>query len=283
MFSPEFIKPGRLVGVLVTAIALHFAATNVAAQPSMSSTGRGSGEMFLGETLTYEGKLSRLKIGWTIADLVFSTTTGQNSDELIIRGEATSRGTLVKLLRFSFLQRYDSVMATDDFRILKTIKLDRQKERVRESEAIFDHQAGQVTYVETDPKDPMRPPKRIASDVTPDVLDMITAIYAVRLLPLTTGTRGEYAVSDSGLVYNVPFTVTTRERLNTVLGKVNCWRVEPQIFGPGRLIEQEGKMTIWMTDDPRHIPVKAEVSTEFGKVTIKLEAYQMTVQPAGTK
>jgi hypothetical protein len=283
MFSPEFIKPRRLVGLLFIALALQFAAASLAAQPAMSSTGRGSGEMFLGETLSYEGKLSRLKIGWTIADLTFTTAAGPGPDEMLIRGEATSRGTLVKLLRFSFLQRYDSVMATDDFRILKTIKLDRQKERVRESEAIFDHQAGRVTYVETDPKDPMRPPKRIASDVTPDVLDMITAIYAVRLLPLTTGTRGEYAVSDSGLVYKVPFTVTKRERLNTVLGKINCWRVEPHIFGPGRLIEQEGKMTIWMTDDPRHIPVKAEVSTEFGKVTIKLEAYQKAVQPAGKK
>jgi hypothetical protein len=280
MFSLKARKCG-LFAIAAAAVSVFAMTAVVTAQPA-PSTGRGSGRMFIGETLSYEGKLSRLKIGWTIADLTFTTTAGPGGNELVIRGEAVSRGTLVKLLRFSFLQRYDSIMVADDFRILKTIKLDRQKERVRESEALFDHKAGRVTYVETDPKDPMRPPKRIASDMSRDVLDMVSSIYAVRLMPLTVGTKGELSVSDSGLVYKVPFSVTKREKLQTVLGKVNCIRVEPHIFGPGRLIEQEGGMTIWMTDDERHIPVKTEVSTEFGKVTIKLESYQ-NARPASSK
>lgn len=266
---PRIFAAGVALVVLLSVAVLS---TN--AQP-LAQTGRGSGQMFVGETLTYDGKLSRLKIGWSIADLVFRATKQPDADRLVIRGEAVSQGTLLKLLRFSFVQEYESLLSMNDFQILKTTKHDVQKQRVRDSEAVFDYGARSVTYVETDPKDATRPPRRIASEIAPDVLDMVSAIYAVRLMPLDVGTRGEFDVSDSGLVYKVPFAVTRRERQSTLpFGKVTCLRVEPDIFGPGRLIEQKGKMVIWMTDDARHVPVRAEVTTEFGKVNIKLEAYK---------
>lgn len=49
-------------------------------------------------------------------------------------------------------------------------------------------------------------------------------------------------------------------------------RVEPQIFGPGRLIEQNGKMVIWFVDDARKVPVRSELKTPYGKFTIKLKS-----------
>lgn len=266
---PKVLRLGFVLAAL-----LIIAGVDAHAQP-LAQTGRGSGQMFVGETLTYDGKLSRLKIGWSIADLVFKTTAQPDTGRLVIRGEAVSQGTLLKLLRFSFVQEYESLLSMGDFRILKTTKHDVQKQRVRDSEAVFDYGARSVTYVETDPKDATRPPRRIASEIAPDVLDMVSAIYAVRLMPLDVGTRGRFDVSDSGLVYSVPFAVTKRERQPTAtFGKVTCLRVEPDIFGPGRLIEQKGKMVIWLTDDPRHVPVRAEVTTQFGKVNIKLESYK---------
>jgi hypothetical protein len=87
-------------------------------------------------------------------------------------------------------------------------------------------------------------------------------------------------VSDSGLVYNVPIVVTAREQQKTVLGNVWCFRIEPQIFGANHLIEQKGKMVIWMTDDARRIPVRAQIDTEFGKIEVKLKSYIKT--PSGT-
>jgi hypothetical protein len=119
----------------------------------------------------------------------------------------------------------------------------------------------------------MRPPRRIASEIGDQLYDMISAIYAVRLMPLAVGQRVELNVSDSGLIYKVPFSVTAREVQKTILGKVACFRVEPDIFGPGRLIERKGKMIIWMTADERHIPVRAQLNTEFGKVDVKLKSY----------
>ena len=48
--------------------------------------------------------------------------------------------------------------------------------------------------------------------------------------------------------------------------------VEPQVFGPGRMIEQEGSMIIWITDDARRIPVRAQVNSPIGRVEIKLKS-----------
>lgn len=258
-----------LLLIVVTAIAV-----SVCNAQRADGTGRGSGQMFADEIMTYEGKISKLKISWTVADLTFSSVLQPDAKRLLITGEATSRGTLLKIFRYSFIQRYDTLVDIDDFRVLKTTTHDVQKQRVRDGEATFDHRDKRVTYVETDPKSPTRPPRRIASEITPDVLDMTTAIYAARLMPLEVGMRGELSVSDSGLVYKVPFTVTKRETQSTIFGKVSCLRVEPDIFGPGKLIEQKGKMVIWFTDDNRRIPVRGEVSTEYGKGIARLKTYK---------
>jgi len=230
------------------------------------------GSVFIGEKLTYEGKASKLKLSMAIADLTFTASAGPNSGELSITSEAVSKGTMLKLFRYSFLQRYESIVDLSNFRILRTTKHDVQKQRVRDSEGLFDYQMKRVTYVETDPKDTNRPPRRIASELSYPMNDMMSVIYALRLRELAVGDRFELSVSDSGLVYKVPMAITRRERMGTALGKVWCLRVEPVIFGPGRLIERKGKMILWLTDDRRHIPVKAQVDTEYGKAEIKLKS-----------
>ncbi len=246
-------------------------------QPMSAPPTAFPGSVFIGERLTYEGKASKLKISMAIADLTFTAAAGSNPDELSIKAEAVSKGTMLKLFRYSFLQEYEAIVDLSNFRILKTTKHDVQKQRIRDSEAVFDYQMKRVTYVETDPKDTNRPPRRIASEVTDPMNDMMSVIYSLRLRDLTVGDRFELSVSDSGLVYKVPMRITKRERMGTALGKVWCLRVEPLIFGPGRLIEREGKMILWLTDDKRHIPVKAEIDTGYGKAEIKLKSLTKSV------
>jgi hypothetical protein len=65
--------------------------------------------------------------------------------------------------------------------------------------------------------------------------------------------------------------VTRREIQRTVLGKVMCFRVEPEVFGNNRLIEQEGSMIIWITDDARRIPVRSQIKSNIGKIEVKLQ------------
>lgn len=261
------IKILLLTAVVLMSLSVQFA------QPEAKDA---PGKVFLGETLKYEARFSKL-ISFSVAELTLTTSLAPNGNELIINGEAVSKGTLIKMFGFSFLQQYVSTVDLKDFKILKTTKHDVQKERIRDSEAIFDYGQKQVTYVETDPKDATRPPRRIASDIDETMNDISSAIYAMRQLPLVVGKRYALSVSDSGVVYRVPIAVTGRELVKTAIGKIWCIRVEPEVFGPGRLIEQKGKLEIWVTDDERRIPVKSKINASVGKVEIKIKEYKKTL------
>jgi hypothetical protein len=253
------------------AIAVAFAAGAFAQSNGVAASGERPFKV--GETLTYEGKLSKI-IGVSIAELTFTVEENERPELMLIRGEARSRGTLIRLFRYSFLQRVDSVISLNSFKPLSTTKHDVQKERVRDSEAVFDYERNRVTYTETDPNEPMRPPRQIASDIPDGTHDMISAIYMLRMLPLAVGSKFDIPLSDSGLVYNIPVRVTKRERIKTAIGRVWCFRVEPEIFGDGRLIERKGSMIIWVTDDARRIPIRSQVNTSLGKLEIRLRSLQ---------
>lgn len=225
----------------------------------------------VGETLTYEGKFSKIIKGIGVADLSLTVERAADGKNYLIKSEARSKGSLLKLFRFSFFQKFASTVDADDFRILKTIKHDEQKERVRDSEAVFDYTDRQVTYVETDPRDPARAPRKIASEIKADTHDLVSAIYSLRLLPLAVGKSFDVYVSDSGLLYKIPVRVTARVQQKSILGRMWCFRLEPEIFGVNRLIEKEGDMTIWITDDARRLPVRAQINSDIGRVEIKLK------------
>ena len=225
-----------------------------------------------GETLTYEGKISKIIQGIAVADLTLTLSRAENGEDYLVKAEAKSKGSLLKLFRFSFLQEMQSSIDSDNFRALRTVKHDVQKERVRNSEALFDYRERRVTYVETDPNEPMRPPRRIASEIDQASHDLISGVYMIRMMPLAVGKMFRMSVSDSGLVYEIPVRVTAREQLKTMFGKQWCYRVEPEIFGNDRLIEREGKMIIWITDDARRLPVRSQVHSPYGRIEINLKS-----------
>lgn len=224
-----------------------------------------------GEVLTYEGKISKIIQGIEVADLVFSVDKNKETGEHNLKAEASSKGTLIKLFGYSFLQRIETTVDAENFRALKTVKFEKEKDRVRTSEAVFDYDEKLVTYVETDPNDLTRPPRKIASTIDRSAQDLISGLYSLRLHPMKVGGEFEITVSDSGLVYTIPVKVTARERQKSIFGKVWCYRLEPQIFGPGRMIEREGEISVWIMDDERRIPIRAKVNTEVGSFDIKLE------------
>jgi hypothetical protein len=252
----------KFFALLMFFILLAGASFKIAAQAKPFKTG---------EVLTYEGKVSKIIQGIAVADLTFTLTDAPNGANYLIKTEARSKGSLLKLFRYSFLQEYQSTVDNLNFRILRTQKNDVQKERVRVSDALFDYDNRQVTFSETNPQEPMRPPRKIASEITGEVHDMVSGIYALRMMPLAVGKIFEITISDSGLLYKVPVRVTRREIQRTALGKVMCFRVEPEVFGINRLIEQEGSMIIWITDDARRIPVRSQIKSNIGKIEVKLQ------------
>ncbi|MEP7211701.1 MAG: DUF3108 domain-containing protein [Acidobacteriota bacterium] len=259
-------KRGCLILVVLAALSL-----TAFSQPGPRRTAAAL-PFAVGETLTYEAKVSKIIRGIAVADLTFTVADAPGSDDLMVRADARSKGSLLKLFRYSFLQELNSTIGTDEFRVLKTVKHDVQKDRVRDSQADFDYKQRRVTYTESDPSEPMRPPRRIASELDGVTHDLVSAIYSLRLLPLSVGSTYVVKISDSGLVYDIPVRVTAREKQKSIFGSTMCFRIEPDIFGPRRLIEHEGSMVLWITDDARRIPIRSQVNASVGKIEIKLKS-----------
>jgi hypothetical protein len=261
--------------ILFLSVFLLLCAGVSLAQPDIERTRAGQKNPYVeGETLTFEGKYKKFGFAFSIAEMSFSVSKLPGTDDYYIKSEAHSKGTLTKLFNFKFYQRYESTVDADQLQIVKTVKRDEQGDRVRDSQADFDYLEKRVTYVETDPNDPTRPPRRAASAIGFDTQDIVSSVYMLRGRELAVGRTFVFNVSDSGLIYEVPIRITARERKKSILGKKWCWRVEADIFGDGRFIEQKGSFTFWITDDELRIPIRAELETELGDVRIKLKKIQ---------
>jgi hypothetical protein len=245
------------------------------------------------EELVYEGEFTRALLrGVTIAELRFtfagagekSTSTSDANQALLplrFKAEVVSKGILQKLLGVHFRESIDSSAEPATLAALQTVKLDEQGSRVRESLAVFDRAAGQVTWTERDPKNPQRGPRVVASKMSGAVYDIASAIYFLRTRALTPGSSFEIAVSDSGKVYNVPVRVLGKKRIKTVLGEVETVRVDPEVFGENGLIKGRGHLSVWLTNDERRIPVRAHIKTEMGTLEVKLKSAALAVAKKG--
>jgi hypothetical protein len=235
------------------------------------------------EELVYEGEFSRAILrGVNIAELRFSANRTQSvsanppsenvSDALHFVIDAETKGILRKLFGLSFHQHVESTVEPQTFSVLKTTKLDEQGKRKRTSEAIFDKSSGKVVWTERDPNDPAREPRVVTNEMSGAVQDIASAFYYLRTQPLEVGKNFEMLISDSGQVYHIPVAVTERKKMKTVIGEVQTLKVEPDIFGEGRLLRGKGQLTLWFTDDARHIPVRAKIINEMGTLDVKLKS-----------
>ncbi len=242
------------------------------------------------EELVYEGEFTRAILrGINIAELRFKAQRpsasgvsvegeGQESAPapLVLTTDVVSKGFFTKLFGMSFKFHAESQVEPNDFYAMRTTKKDEQGKRVRTSETVFDQQSKTVEYTERDPNNAQAAPRVITAVLDGPTQDMVSAIYFLRTQPLTPGQTFNIAVSDSGRVYQVPATVfAEKKKMKSVLGKVEVVRVDVDLFGPGRPVEDgKGKMSIWVTSDERHVPIKARLSHDIGTLDITLKSIQ---------
>jgi hypothetical protein len=236
------------------------------------------------EELTYKAEFSRSLLRsldvatfkLTISRVPISAEQNRYTDNggaysLKLTGDVESQGFFVKLFGLNFRQRVESTVEPRKFVVQKTVRHDEQGKRVRSSEAVFNHELGQVTWVERDPKDPSRPERIVTTKFGEPVQDILSSIYFLRMHNLESGKKLNIPISDSGRVYQLSVLVMEKKRMKTPLGRLRVVKVEPQLFGPGGMVAGNGKFFVWLTDDDRRIPVSARVKMEYGTFDITLK------------
>jgi len=242
------------------------------------------------EELFYDAEFSKSVLrNLDIAEFKFQTTRtpisaaseANNLYSLTFNAEVSSKGFFTKLFNLRFRERVESVVEPMSFTIRKSTILDEQGKRVRQSETIFDATKGELSWTQKDPTDPSRETRNATTQFSGQLQDILSAIYFIRMQPLAVGKSFEIFIGDSGHVYRVPVQVVERKRMKTIFGKVNVFRVDPDIFGPDSLIEQEkGQLSLWITDDHRRVPVGVKIKSDYGTFDIKLKRHINNIEAA---
>lgn len=281
----QILKRTILLSVLIVAVSSF-----VGAQRNDSHSGQRHFE--LGEELHFEAEFSRsLLRKIDVADLKFraartpieaASTQAADAQQyaLTFHADVSSKGFFAKLFNLKFREQVESTVEPVTFTVQRTKILDEQGKRVRTTESTFDRTKGKMTWTSRDPNNPSAEPRHAITDFSGQLQDVLSAIYFIRTQPLKVGAEFEIFIGDGGRVYKIPVKVVEKRRMKTILGRVNVLKVNPELFGPERLIEEEkGEFSIWVTDDARRIPVGGKVKTDYGTFDIKLKKFAVNSNP----
>jgi hypothetical protein len=99
--------------------------------------------------------------------------------------------------------------------------------------------------------------------------DGLSALTAMRTMPLAPGASTSFAVSDSGYLYRVTASVTGKETLQTGLGALPAWKVVPAIRDTRGQVVGRG-IAVWISDDARRLPLRIQAQLPVGAFNLTL-------------
>jgi hypothetical protein len=111
--------------------------------------------------------------------------------------------------------------------------------------------------------------ERAVVPIPEDTFDIYSSFYFVRHQPLVPGKSFYINVLDSKKLHRIEVRVLSRERVSVPAGVFDTVKVEPMVKPVG-VFEGKRGAYIWLTDDERRIPVKAQTKVTVGSVTAVL-------------
>ncbi|MBL7812674.1 MAG: DUF3108 domain-containing protein [Bacteroidetes bacterium] len=106
--------------------------------------------------------------------------------------------------------------------------------------------------------------------------DIASALYYARNLNFTNAVINQSFPIDVYLdnkVYNLNFTYLGKETLNSDIGKVKCIKLRPKLV-VDRVFKSSNDMTVWISDDANHIPIRVQSAIKVGSIKVDLTSYE---------
>lgn len=189
---------------------------------------------------------------------------------LRLRASAISKGLLIAIVGYDVKDRFETLVNAHDFSARLSFKEIKEGKKHQTLAALFNLPEKSVKFTAKDLTNQQAVPKEKSADREDGMLDLLSAFYFVRMQKMKEGQLIRFPVNDDGDNYWFDIVVGKREKLKTDCGQIKTIKIEPKLLGPGQLISRPGQMTMWMTDDNLHIPLKLEAKTSSGTVKAKL-------------
>lgn len=117
--------------------------------------------------------------------------------------------------------------------------------------------------------------------VTENIQDILSALYFARCLDYSTARPGdtfplEVFLGDKTISMNYKF--LGKEVIKTKFGNIRCLKFGPKLV-KGRVFKEEEDMTIWVSDDKNHIPIRVDAKIKVGSLKLDIEEYSGLLTP----
>jgi len=142
----------------------------------------------------------------------------------------------------------------------------RFEKRLREGDfrahdlVLYDHERGFARYPEQ---------RGRIVPVSAGAQDILSSLYYVRMMPLEVGRSVFIENHADKKNYPLEIKVLKRERIEVPAGEFDCIVVEPVMRASG-LFSHKGRLTVWLTDDERRMPVLMKSKVVVGSIAAML-------------
>ena len=171
-----------------------------------------------------------------------------------------------------FFRVRDEITTYMDINTLQSIKF---RKKLREGSYSYDYSVDfnpdKMTAVSKSPKG-----TRLVK-IPEFTLDVLSAMYFMRTLEMKVGSTKTVTVLDNDKLYPLDIKIIRRERISTIAGTFDCLVVIPELKSGG-LFKNQGRITVWVTDDHRKIPVLMKSKAIIGAIIVELEQVEGLVE-----
>ena len=115
-------------------------------------------------------------------------------------------------------------------------------------------------------------------EILANTQDVLSSFYYVRTQDLKPGDSLKFPNHSDGKNYPLEVKVIRKEQITVPAGEFSCVVVEPLLKTAG-LFKQEGRLTIWLTDDARKMPVLMKSKVAVGSIVAELESFRLGRPP----
>ena len=209
-----------------------------------------------GESLRFSIEYGVIKAGSAWLEVAqMETYRGRACYHLVSRAESNDFMSKIYKVR----DRIDSLIDSEGLYSYRYRKRLREGSYNKDYDAAYDPAAGKVKY--SDGK---------TFDMTPWSKDGLAAFYYVRFVPLEVGKDVVIPHHSDQATADIIVKVQGKETIDTPAGKFNCIVIEP-VMSAGGIFKNSGRMTIWVTDDARRIPVLMKSKIPVGSIDAVLQ------------
>ena len=222
-----------------------------------------------GEVLTYQVyyALAGIYVNAGIASFTTTLTNFDNRPVYHISGEGNTNSSYDWI--YKVRDRYESFIDTATMQPLKFIRNVNESGYKKYQNVTFNKTANTAIASEGVFKIPAC------------VQDVVSCMYYARNVDyshLQAGDKLPFSLFLNNEIYNMYIRYMGKEVIRTKYGKFNAIKLKPLLL-KGSIFEGGELMTVWISDDANHIPVRVETPLVVGKVKIDLVEYEKLRYP----